>query len=101
MLQDIAVMRYKFKLKPYAHQIEALEQSWYKEYFALFMDMGTGKSKVLIDNICMLYDKGHLDSALIVAPKSVYHNWERKELPTHLPDHIQAVVVVLQAEGTK
>jgi len=101
MLQDIAVMRYKFKLKPYAHQIEALEQSWYKEYFALFMDMGTGKSKVLIDNICMLYDKGHLDSALIVAPKSVYHNWERKELPTHLPDHIQAVVVAWSPEKTK
>lgn len=58
MTQNIADMRYKFKLKPYAHQLEALEQSWYKDYFALFMDMGTGKSKVLIDNISLLYEKG-------------------------------------------
>ena len=103
MKQNIADMRYKFKLKPYAHQLEALEKSWYKDYFALFMDMGTGKSKVLIDNISVLYDKGLIDSALIVAPKSVYHNWERKELPTHLPDHIKetAVIVAWSPEKTK
>jgi superfamily II DNA or RNA helicase len=51
-------MNYKFKTKPYAHQITALEKSWNKEAFAYFMEMGTGKSKVLIDNISMLYDKG-------------------------------------------
>ena len=43
-------MNYKFKTKPYAHQIKALEMSWDKPYFAYFMEMGTGKSKVLIDN---------------------------------------------------
>ena len=86
-------MRYKFKHKPYEHQLEALEKSWNKEYYALFMDMGTGKSKVLIDNISMLYDKGEIDSALIIAPKGVYRNWELKEIPTHLPTHVEAVVV--------
>ena len=94
-------MRYKFKLQPYDHQIEALERSWNKEYYALFMDMGTGKSKVLIDNIAMLYDKGEIDSALIIAPKGVYRNWERKEIPTHLPDHIKANIVTWSPEKTK
>ena len=50
-------MDYKFKTKPYAHQLKALEMSWNKEVFAYFMEMGTGKSKVLLDNISMLYDK--------------------------------------------
>ncbi len=45
------VMNYKFKTKPYEHQLEALKMSWDKPYFAYFMEMGTGKSKVLIDNI--------------------------------------------------
>ena len=94
-------MRYKFKFKPYEHQLEALEKSWTKEYYALFMDMGTGKSKVLIDNIAMLYDKGEIDSALIIAPKGVYRNWERKELPTHLPDHVKANIVTWSPEKTK
>ena len=51
-------MNYKFKTKPFAHQLKALELSWKKQNFAYFMEMGTGKSKVLIDNISMLYDNG-------------------------------------------
>jgi SNF2 family DNA or RNA helicase len=94
-------MRYKFKFKPYEHQLEALKKSWDKPYFALFMDMGTGKSKVLIDTLAMLYDKGEVDSALIIAPKGVYRNWERKELPTHLPDHIKANIVTWSPEQTQ
>ncbi len=43
-------MNYKFKTKPYAHQIKALEKSVDKNY-AYFMEMGTGKSKVLVDNM--------------------------------------------------
>ena len=54
-------MNYKFKTKPYAHQLKALELSWDKPYFAYFMEMGTGKSKVLIDNIAMLYDAGKIN----------------------------------------
>ena len=51
-------MNYKFKTKPYKHQLTALEKSWNKETYAYFMEMGTGKTKVLIDNLAMLYDKG-------------------------------------------
>ena len=43
--------------------------SWNKEVFAYFMEMGTGKSKVLLDNIAMLYDKGKINGALLIAPK--------------------------------
>ena len=62
-------MKYKFRTKPYKHQLTALEKSWDKDEYALFMEMGTGKSKVLIDNIAMLYDKGKINSAIIIAPK--------------------------------
>ena len=81
-------MNYKFKTKPYAHQLKALEMSWDKKAFAYFMEMGTGKSKVLIDNISMLYDKGKINGVLNVAPKGVYKNWYRAEIPPHMPDHI-------------
>ena len=47
-------MDYPFKTVPYAHQITALEKSWDKENYAYFMEMGTGKSKVLIDNMLSL-----------------------------------------------
>jgi SNF2 family DNA or RNA helicase len=50
--------------------------------------MGTGKSYMLINNIALLYDKGGINAALIVAPKGVYRNWTSSEIPKHMPDHI-------------
>ena len=94
-------MKYKFKTKPYKHQMTALEKSWNKETFAYFMEMGTGKTKVLIDNAAMLYDKGKIDSVLIIAPKGVIKTWYEQELPTHLPDHIENVSVLWQANINK
>ena len=94
-------MKYKFKTKPYAHQLTALEKSWNRENYAYFMEMGTGKTKVLIDNASMLYDKGKIDSLLIIAPKVVVGTWYNQELPTHLPNHIENVTVLWQANITK
>ena len=90
-------MNYKFKTKPFAHQLKALEISHNKEVFAYFMEMGTGKSKVLIDNVSMLYDAGKINGVLIVAPKGVYKNWADSEIPTHMVDHIDKKVVVWQS----
>ena len=94
-------MKYKFKMKPYAHQLTALEKSWNRETYAYFMEMGTGKTKVLIDNLAMLYDKGKVDGALIIAPKGVVGTWYNNEIPAHLPDHIDDVTVLWQANITK
>ena len=94
-------MNYKFKTKPYAHQITALEKSWNKETYAYFMEMGTGKTKVLIDNLAILYDKGAVNGALIVAPKGVVGTWYKQEIPTHLPNHIKNVSILWQANITK
>jgi len=90
-------MNYKFKTKPYAHQLTALEKSWNKKVFAYFMEMGTGKTKVAIDNIAMLYDNGKINGALIIAPKGVYKNWYSQEIPIHLADHIKPTTVLWQA----
>ena len=90
-------MNYKFKTKPYAHQTTALEKSWTKKVFAYFMEMGTGKTKVAIDNMSMLYDNGKINGALIIAPKGVYKNWYSQEIPVHLAKHIQPTTVLWQA----
>jgi SNF2 family DNA or RNA helicase len=94
-------MNYKFKTKPYAHQITALEKSWNKIAYGYFMEMGTGKSKVLVDNIAMLYDAGKINGALIIAPKGVYRNWYSSEIPIHLASHIQHKMVLWTASTSK
>ena len=65
------------------------------------MEMGTGKSKVLVDNMAMLYDKGKINGALIIAPKGVYRNWYSLEIPNHLASHIDHKTVLWTALTSK
>ena len=94
-------MNYKFKTTPYKHQLTALKKSWDKIEYGYFMEMGTGKSKVLVDNMSMLYDKGKINGALIIAPKGVYTNWLSQEIPNHLVDHIKPKMVLWTATTSK
>lgn len=66
----------------------------------MFITGNSGKTKVMIDNIGMLYDKGSITGALILAPKGVYQNWSEKEIPTHLSDDIERDVIVWDASAT-
>ena len=79
---------YPFKTEPFEHQLKAWSMSKDKESFALFMEMGTGKSKVILDTASYLYDNGYIDTLLIVAPKGAYRNWHINEIPSHLANHI-------------
>ena len=54
--------KYPYKTKPYKHQRNALQQSAERIHWAYFMEMGTGKTKVTIDNISYLYLKQDIDS---------------------------------------
>jgi SNF2 family DNA or RNA helicase len=74
------------KSQPMAHQQECLEMSWNRESFALLMEMGTGKTKIVIDTIAGLAHEKKINGALIIAPKGVYLNWSKTEIPKHMPD---------------
>ena len=95
------MINYPFKTKPYEHQLAALDKGWNKREYGYFMEMGTGKTKVLIDSAAMLYDQGEITGLLVIAPKGVYRNWDQKEIPTHLPDHIPMVMGVWSRNLTK
>jgi SNF2 family DNA or RNA helicase len=92
---------FRLKTKPYKHQLEALEISHDKDEFALFMEMGCGKSKVIIDNFVYLYNQGKVYNVLIVAPKGVYDNWVSREIPAHINEHVNYDMVKWQSSHTK
>jgi SNF2 family DNA or RNA helicase len=87
-MTDQFLSTYPFKNKPFVHQQAYLQRFWDSPVAALFADTGTGKSFMLINNASLLYDKGRINGLLIVAPKGVYRNWLKVEIPKHLPDHI-------------
>tara|TARA_R110000751_G_scaffold42715_6_gene98973 strand:- start:301 stop:1755 length:1455 start_codon:yes stop_codon:yes gene_type:complete len=92
---------YRYETVPYDHQRTALEDSWSAEYYALFMEMGTGKTKVAIDTMGVLYEAGKLKAALVIAPKGVYDNWVQGEIPLHLPKRLPRKICRWTASKTK
>ena len=95
------MVQFNYRTEPYAHQREALHRSYDKRNYAYFMEMGCCKSKVLIDNIVWLYEQGRIDTAVIVAPKGVYRNWETAEIPTHLPTNVPHEIYVWNPSPNK
>ena len=95
------VYDYKHKTKPFAHQADVLKKSWDKTNWAYFLEMGTGKSKVAIDNAALLFERGEIDTFIVVAPKGVFRNWANLEIPAHMPDRIERDVVIWRPNPPK
>jgi len=75
---------YVQKTKAYAHQTRALDLARQKQNFALFLEQGTGKTKVAIDRAGELFAEGKIDAALVITKKGVHSQWINEQLPTHL-----------------
>lgn len=56
--------------------------------FALLGEMGTGKSKILVDGIGELWCRNMLDAVLICSPKGVHTQWVEEQFPEHLGDMV-------------
>lgn len=72
---------YRSKTEAYAHQTRALAAL--KNAFALFMEQGTGKTKVAIDRSGQLWTDGRIDAVLVVSKKGVHRQWIEEQWPTH------------------
>ena len=73
---------HNYKTQPYEHQRVALRKGATQSVFGFFMEQGTGKTKVTIDNAVYLYNMKLLDTVYVIAPNSVYTNW-KKEIELH------------------
>lgn len=74
---------YQSRTKPHPHQEKALAMLDGRRSFALFLEQGTGKTKVAIDWAGRLYASGLINAALVVSKKGVHRQWIESELPKH------------------
>jgi len=88
------------KGKLYPHQKEARKKVHLREYGALLMDMGTGKTVVVIDELVDLFRDGRACAAVILAPKAMYTQW-LSELKKFLPDDVAAQTDLFLWTGSK
>lgn len=73
---------FPFKTKPQKHQQLALDKGYPLSAFALFMDMGTGKSFTAIALNSAWRMEGHINAWVIVCKLSLRRNWVN-ELAKH------------------
>lgn len=80
---------FPFRFPPYEHQSKAFALMRDAEYFGLFCEMGTGKTKMLIDNAFDLWRAGHIDAVIVMAPNGVHNQWVEEQIPMHAPEEFQ------------
>ena len=89
-------MKLQFKTTPWKHQLAAVKYLMPLSYGALYTDMGTGKTKIIID---LIANKGY-KRVLIVAPKKVCSVWGR-EFDKHAPEILQSPLNLSDIAGDK
>jgi superfamily II DNA or RNA helicase len=89
--------KFPFKTKPYDHQKKCflLARSALNSEspcYGLFMEQGTGKTKVILDLTADLYlkggSKGKIDTLVIIAPNGVHAQWINEQVGTHLSEAV-------------
>lgn len=57
------------------HQVRALNKAWGKPAFFFAHDMGSGKSRTILELWKALYAAGRIDEAWVVCPNTLIDNW--------------------------
>jgi SNF2 family DNA or RNA helicase len=86
------------KLSRWQHQEKALNAINGADAFALFMEMRTGKTKVILDEYGEHEQRGEIKNLLVVAPAGAYRTWE-VDAEKHLSDDLKRRVKIVRWES--
>ena len=74
---------FRYYTNPYDHQHAEFERSKTMPRYAGFWEMGTGKSKLIIDTIAYLYWAKEIDGVILIGDKGNYRNWHGEVADQH------------------
>ena len=84
------------KKNAFDYQENAVKSKRDLEYSAVFHEQGLGKSKIAIDTILYWLQVRVIDTILLIAKKTLVHNWVR-ELKNHT--HIEPLLITNDAKS--
>lgn len=82
-LKELLPKGFKFKTKPFTHQLVALIVGIYNPRFLWFLDMGLGKSKVALDLLQYYKLKNIVKKTLVMVPSPVSIESFREQIEIH------------------
>lgn len=83
------------------HQSGALAASDGQVGWGYFMEMGTGKSRTVIDDMCRAWSRGEIDRVVVFAYKHSYTDWDEKHLEEWMPPQIEYDTYVWRGMGSQ
>lgn len=86
---------------PYPHQWEALQASYTKRAFALLLDPGLGKTKIVLDTAVLWYERTHINAMLVLAPNDVHAQWVEEQVPLHWPAKHRLRTAIWRGHSTR
>ena len=89
---------YPFPVPPYKHQREGLDRAWNKDAFALFHEMGMGKTYQATALMCAYHMSGTIDAALVVCPTPIKAVWPI-EIAKYVPEALREAYDVFVMES--
>ena len=89
-----------YKTQPFKHQHDIFMESRDKEFYALLMEMGTGKTFVTLNTGSWLYAQGNIDAILVICPNGLQRVWADQTLD-HVPDYVNAKAAWHSATPTR
>ncbi len=69
------MLAYPHTFEPFAHQASELNDHWDTPGRAIFWEQGLGKMKAGYDWAMTLWQAGHIDTLIVVAPNGVHRDW--------------------------
>lgn len=76
---------YNHKLNPFPDQHNAIHKAYRNDVWALYMRMGSGKSKAAIDLVTAAFFERRIDAVVVICPNAVKPVWLGNEIDTHSP----------------
>ena len=94
-----SVVTIPYLVKPWDHQLVAIDRATPRDHFGLFFEMGAGKTMTAINILRKWYvSEKRLLRTLVLGPPIVVQNW-RREFAMH--SKVQDHVVCLEGAGKK
>lgn len=90
------------KIRPFTHQVIGIKKLLENPFFALFDEMGAGKTLQVIVAACLMFQRGMIKKVIVVCPNSVVPVWfdeDLGEIVKHLFDSLTASVTLYHGKS--
>lgn len=80
------------------YQAKAIALSANRKAYALFLEMGLGKTYIIIVNAGILHCDNKLTGLLVLSPKGVHEQWIEEQLPAHMDPTVTTYGVIWEGK---